>query len=381
MRKKDNEEYPLWMVDFVKGDKTKADRLIDEFYYFDEPFVESQYHYDVKETATKLKLSPVTVRQYIRENKIFARKIDERWQIPVDAIVRYIYMLNNKHKPDKNVPMGFIRIKERNLEGNTNFKKYVMAPLFDDSNRKVGSYRTLNEAFMGNDNFEEYILISDKELGTIINNKLLPDDFYDFFNIDKDKYLLSDLYATNTFSFSKNKPREEIHDEFYNFSKNIKKQLDQLSEEKWHAMPLPILKGKYKQLFGKEPDINDIKLFKTALAKIQLDNSFPLSEALLSKMVESYYPRNSIIYAFNRMALSVIPEKLLQYAEDIIAICESKNLFDAKEGVWKGPISNSKYNMHGSWEEFEVDELLGELDEFINTSSFKQEYKKLIWKQ
>ena len=53
-------------------------------------------------------MSPVTVRQYIREGKIFARKFGRRWYVPADAIARYIYNESHEDKAADYVPMGII---------------------------------------------------------------------------------------------------------------------------------------------------------------------------------------------------------------------------------------------------------------------------------
>ena len=63
-----------------------------------------------------LKLSPITVRRYIREGKIFARRVgrERKWRIPADAIARFIYNLEThrqKASEDCTV-MGILEVWE-----------------------------------------------------------------------------------------------------------------------------------------------------------------------------------------------------------------------------------------------------------------------------
>ncbi|MFW6026565.1 MAG: helix-turn-helix domain-containing protein [Candidatus Woesearchaeota archaeon] len=349
MRNSKERKVPEWMKKFVGNDPAKADKL-KEHYYYKEPFAESQTHILSKEAPGYLELSPVTLRQYIREKKIFARKINRQWYIPIDAIFRYIYAEENEHQPDKDVPMGFIPFKEI-------------------SNEKV----------------EEYKIVSDKELRDILDQNLSKDDFYSYFDIDKKKYVIEDLFAANGYSFTEDKPFDDINENIYSFSPKIQVQLEEITKkDDWRKMPVSLMKAKYKEIFNKTPDLNDVRLFRSTIDDIEWNqNKFFLEDAFLAALTVEYMQGNRIIYAYNRILLDVIPEELLSRARYAIEIFEFKGFL--KNNIWKGPKSKFEHDLilyyTADWNELEgtpiqdIHEVLEEMVDLVNSPEYK-EYEK-----
>ena len=341
----DKEKYPQWMLKFVDGDDSKAEKL-KNYHYDKEPFAEGQEDYTVKDAAKMLEISPVTLRQYIREGKIFARKYDE-WHIPIDAILRFIYARENEHQPDENVPMGFIQVKEKDDKGD----------------------------------FTKYEIISDKELRDILCLDLSEDDLYNYFNIDRSRYILEDLLAANAFSFSEDK-------DAYMFSPKIKKQLAEIAKkDNWRDMPISLMKAKYKKIFNKTPDIEDVRLFRSTIEDIEWnENKFFLEDALLAELTEHIIPTNRVIYAYNRRDNSIVPKKLLKRAEDILDIFWFKGFYNIVDHTWKGPNSRMEHDLSvyynaSTFKELEdadiddIHEVLEEMVNLANSPKFK-EYEK-----
>ncbi|MFP4698552.1 MAG: helix-turn-helix domain-containing protein [Eubacteriales bacterium] len=365
MRSNEEEKLPNWILRFADGDEAKAEKFkerLKEYYYLEDPLTESQDHYLVKDAAKTLELSPVTLRQYIRENKIFARKIKRQWYIPIDAILRYTYAEENEHQPDSDVPMGVIQFKKEDED-----KEFT---------------------------FENYKIVSDKELRHILEQNLSEEDLYSYFDVDRGRYVMGELFAANAYSFSENKPHDYINEDLYEFPSKTKVQLQEIAKkDNWRKMPISLMKAKYKQIFNKTPDLDDVRLFRSTIEDIEWnENKFYLEDALLAKLTEEICTTNMITYAFNRMALGVIPESLLNRADYILDIFIEKGFLDPLAYTWKGPNRNTEYNEYIGYlfhdasylrktnhpapdfdrqNEYDVDELLEEMIELANSPEFK----------
>lgn len=73
------------------------------------PTAQYQRHYLLDEAAQALRLTPITIRQYIRKGKISARKVGRKWVIPIDAIARFMYNSSGK-TANPAVPMGVVYV-------------------------------------------------------------------------------------------------------------------------------------------------------------------------------------------------------------------------------------------------------------------------------
>ena len=213
------------------------------------PNVEYQDHYLVEDVARGLRLSPVTIRQYIREGKIFARKLGRRWYVPADAVARYIYNELHEDKAAGYVPMGIILIWADTPE---------ISPL-------IG-----------------YKFVSDKELINltdvsalfqevdIAENPTMCLELWPVWALDhclEDIGLISpnlrELERTDSGMFYSNA---------FEIPPMIKTDLLKLAfDVDWFRAPVALIRQAYKDMFGKEPDTNDLRLLRRVLISYMLE--------------------------------------------------------------------------------------------------------------
>jgi len=213
------------------------------------PNVEYQDHYLVEDVAKGLRLSPVTIRQYIREGKIFARKFGRRWYIPADAVARYIYNELHEEKAADYVPMGIILIWADTLEDSPIIGyKFV-------SDKELVSLTDVSAMFQEVDIVENSTMLLElwpvwaldhclEEIGLISPN-------------------LRELERTDSKMF---------YSHAFEIPSMTKANLLKLTfDVDWFKAPVALIKQAYKDMFGKEPDTDDLRLLRRVLISYMLE--------------------------------------------------------------------------------------------------------------
>lgn len=224
-----------------------------------EPTVEYQDHYLVEDVAKGLRLSPITVRQYIREGRIFARRFGRRWYVPADAIARYIYNESHKEKAADYVPMGIILAWADTPE---------ISPL-------IG-----------------YKFVSDKELVNLVSVSSLfrelgiPENStmcLELWPVSALDHCLEDIgLITPNLRELERKGSEMFYSNVFEMPPMMRTRLLQLAlEEDWFRAPVALIEHTYKDIFGKQPDTNDLRLLRRALLSyiLEYDDKARLKEA------------------------------------------------------------------------------------------------------
>lgn len=217
----------------------------------DGPQTKYQDHYVVKDVAKALCLSPVTVRQYIREGKLFARKLGRGRYIPADAIARFIYNETHEQKAADYIPMGIVLIQAGVPETD---------PLI--------GYRILSD--------KELVAYPSASASSLREELGIPDDTDVFFKLRavlELDHVLEDIglvtpnlrelqrQGSGVFYSSTFEMPPMMRTRFLNLAFN---------EDRSRA-PVALVGQTYKDIFGKEPDANDLRLLRRALLSYVLE--------------------------------------------------------------------------------------------------------------
>jgi len=202
-----------------------------------DPKNEWQVHYNVEDVAKALKLSPITVRQYIREGKIFARRVGRKWRIPADAIARFIYNETHEQKASEIVPMGILEVWEGVPEHSNIIKYFIL------SNR---------ELVIPIEQFIKQMKIDEKYL-------------CELWRVNSQDRILEEIGLISPSLDDMKKEKDTLVATPFDFPPTIKHELIALASKEWFRMPLEFVEDKYQKMFGKKPDTNDLRLFRAVL--------------------------------------------------------------------------------------------------------------------
>lgn len=223
----------------------KVQKWLDPWKELTLPTTEYQYHYSTKDLEPVLGLSPVTIRQYIREEKIFGRKLNNQWQIPTDSVVRYLYNNSHEHTAKKFVPMGIVFFKST------------------ETLERIG-YEFCSDYEM--EKFSSTTKI--KEIFGYTEGGIYPEVFpvHGFGNILEEINLIIP-------NFEELKDRKaKLQDKEFDIPNNIINSLKELAFSSWEELPLSIIENKFREMFKKEPNTIDLKLLKIILNLLEKDN-------------------------------------------------------------------------------------------------------------
>lgn len=213
------------------------------------PQTESQEHYLVEDVAKSLRLSPITVREYTREGKIFARKLGRKWLIPVDAVARYIYNASHEQKADDHIPMGVV---------------FVWS---DRDGSILADYRFVSDKELVN-------FSSQADLKRFMGVKEGTGFWCELFPVLACENLLEDvgLLSPTLNEIKQKRGKLRLSDKIFELPPKMRFSFQQLASKDWFKMPIPLIEQEYKTIFGKDPDINDLRLLRMALVTATIIN-------------------------------------------------------------------------------------------------------------
>lgn len=224
-------------MQWYKSLPNDAQTILEDWAEIGSPTARYQRHYLVEEVAEALRLTPITVRQYVREGKMHAQKLGRKWMIPVDSVARFMY--NSGYKTaEESVPMGVL---------------YAWA---DDDGKILADYRFVSAhelaTFCTTESMQEFM-------------ELPKNTAYwcELFPVLTQDSLLEDL-ALITPSLNQD-DRTPFCDNKYSFPATLEYQLTQLALQEWYRMPTYMVADHFKTILGREPDIIDLRLLRIAL--------------------------------------------------------------------------------------------------------------------
>lgn len=213
-----------------------AQSTLEDWATIGPPNAEYQKHYTAEEAARALRLTSITIRQYVREGRIFARKLGRKWLIPEDAIARFMYNSSHTEPADPDIPMGVLFLwSDKDMEALADYTILSAKELEEYANRGEDS------AFVLGPHSGRY------------------------------KYELSSVIACQSFleqigllEFSVGNT-DKLSDPQYRLTGPQLHGMNELVAREWFRLPLDVIVHEYKSMFGKEPDSNDLRLLRTAL--------------------------------------------------------------------------------------------------------------------
>lgn len=216
------------------------------------PKSQNQDHYLVKDAAKALRLDPITIRGYIREGKIFARKLGKKWLIPADAIARYIYNNDpaNQERADDDIPMGVVIASVDSEDGNIE-DQIVDYRIVSDKELQLFETEADLANFMGN----EYGMPPGHEVEAIVGHTNI------LARLGIIPPTLDDL--------TKDQLGKTLLDSTFDFPPRVAKDLRELSKKEWSRMPLIMIREEFRRIFTRNPDIDDLRFFRVVLSDFQ----------------------------------------------------------------------------------------------------------------
>ena len=209
------------------------------------PQTEYQDHYVVKDVAKALCLSPVTVRQYIREGKLFARKLGRNWYVPADAIARFIYNETHEEKAADYVPMGIVLIWAG----------------FPESSPLIG-YRILSD--------KDLVRYASTSASSLKQEYGIADDmdvYFELWSVVELDHVLEDIgLITPNLQELRKQGSVMFYDGAFEMPPMMRTRLLHLAfDEDWFRAPVALISEIYRDTFRKEPDANDLRLLRRTL--------------------------------------------------------------------------------------------------------------------
>lgn len=212
--------------------------ILEDWGEISSPTTHSQDHYSIEDAAIALRLSQITLRQYVREGKVFGRRIGRKWLVPSDSIARYIYNAEHTQPAEEAVPIG------------------VVVVWADEEGSALADYQFASAT--------ELSAFSDVA------------DLSRFMNITPGRGLWCELWPVlayqeiyrDTGLIPAAKPSSKSATLAWNeFSvpPHLRVKLAEMAGSDWHMAPLELIEAEYKAIFGKMPDLNDLRLLRLAL--------------------------------------------------------------------------------------------------------------------
>lgn len=231
-------------LEWLESLAPEAQAALEEWADLGPPTAECQKHYTVGDVATALRLTPITIRQYVREGRIFARKLGRKWLVPEDAVARFMYNASHSMPADPDVPMGVLFIWS------------------DQQTNALADYKVLSAREL-----EDYAIHGMN--GTIADIPRLERYRYELSSVIECEAFLEEVglldYPVREMSKLANRQFALAGSQLH--------AMNELAAKEWHKLPLSIVRHEYKVMFGKEPDVNDLRLLRMALLMMTMTHA------------------------------------------------------------------------------------------------------------